>query len=123
MITIDKLKQVQEYFNSLSSMREKYEDEQIKVLLRFFNIPEKKSENIMSIEELLESEVILILTPKELFENVDFKKFKFPSKIKFQPNNIDNTFKIFGFDDLMNVKIELPFLTNGNGRFLNHIKF
>lgn len=114
MITIDKLMEFQEHFNSLSSMRKKYEDEQIKLLLRFFNIPEKKSESMVSIEELLESDTICILIPTKLFENVEFKKFKFPSKIKFQPNTIDNSFRIFGFDDLMKMKIELPLSINSD---------
>jgi len=114
MITIEKLKEVQEHFNALASVRKKYEDEQIKILLQFFNVPEKKSPNILSIEELLEKDIIIIITPKELFEQVDFKQFNFPSKIKFLPNSFDNTFRIFGYDDLMNKKMELPLSINSN---------
>lgn len=114
MITIDKLKEVQEHFNALASVRKKYEDEQIKLLLQFFNVPEKKSKNILSIEELLENDIIIILTPKELFEQVDFKQFNFPSKIKFQINSVDNTFRVFGYDDLMNKKMEIPLSINSN---------
>ena len=114
MKKIDKLKEVQEHFNALASVRKKYEDEQIKLLLRFFNVPEKKSENILSIEELLENDIIIILTSKELFEQVDFKQFNFPSKIKFQINSFDNTFRILGYDDLMNKKMEIPLSINYN---------
>lgn len=51
---------------------------------------------------------------KELFEQVDFKQFNFPSKINFQINSFDNTFRIFGYDDLMNKKIEIPLSINSN---------
>lgn len=114
MITIDKLKEVQEHFNALASVRKKYEDEQIKLLLNFFNVPERKSPNILSIEELLDNDIIIILTPKELFEQMDFKQFNFPSKIKFQMNSFDNNFRIFGYDDLMNKKMEFPLSINSN---------
>lgn len=107
MITLEKLKQLEEHFNDLYSVRKKYEDEQIKILLRFFNIPEHKSENIMSIEELLEYDSIYVRVPSPLFEEVDFKQFNFPNKIRFILIIFDESIIIFGYNNLMNKKIIL----------------
>lgn len=98
MITVELLKSISEQINANTEILKHLENKQVAGILQYFGIPEKKSPNIISIEELLEFDTITALFPSNFYKEIDFSKFKLPNKIVFRENTFDNYVKFFGFD-------------------------
>ena len=116
MITEKILEQMQSQLEIMDNHRKFYENQQITSILKFFGIPENKSENIKSISDYLEFDVISIFTPNSVFKTIDFSKLFLPEKIKFGTNYNNESWIILGQnrEDLKTIKIE--FDSNENHR-------
>ena len=96
MITKEILEEIQFSLEMLNNEIKLYENLQITLILKYFGIPENKSENIKSISDYLEFDVIFIITPNSVFETIDFSKLFIPDKIKFVTNYENESWSIFG---------------------------
>lgn len=116
MITKKILEQMQSQLEIMDNHRKFYENQQITSILKYFGIPENKSENIKSISDYLEFDIILIFTPSSVFETIDFSKLFLPEKIKFVSNYNNGNWIIMGQnrEDMKSITIE--FDSNENHR-------
>lgn len=116
MITKKILEQMQSQLEIADNHRKFYENQQITSILKYFGIPENKSENIKSISDYLEFDIILIFTPSSVFETIDFSKLFLPEKIKFVSNYNNENWIITGQnrEDMKSITIE--FNSNENHR-------
>jgi len=116
MITKKILEQMQSQLEIMDNHRKFYENQQITSILKYFGIPENKSENIKSISDYLEFDIILIFTPNSVFETIDFSKLFLPEKIKFVSNYNNENWMIIGQnkEDMKSITIE--FDSNENHR-------
>jgi hypothetical protein len=116
MITKKILEQMQSQLEIMDNHRKFYENQQITSILKYFGIPENKSESIKSISDYLEFDLILIFMPNSVFKTIDFSKLFLPEKIKFVTNYNNESWIILGQnrEDLKTIKIE--FDSNENHR-------
>lgn len=107
---------MQSQLEIMDNHRKFYENQQITYILKYFGIPENKSENIKSISDYLKFDTILIFTPISVFEAIDFSKLFLPEKIKFVSNHNNESWIILGQnkEDMKTIKIE--FDSNENHR-------
>lgn len=99
-------------FKILDEQRRVYENEAIKSVLRFFNIPEHKSEALKCMDDFLVCDFICISMPKKVYRAIDFSMLNTPKKLMFQPNHMGDEWTIIGFNQFQEPKIEINFKDN-----------
>jgi hypothetical protein len=70
---------MQSQLEIMDNHRKYYENQQITSILKYFGIPENKSENIKSISDYL---ILFQSLPSSVFETIDFSKLFLPEKNK-----------------------------------------
>lgn len=109
MFTKENLESMEKRFEYIDAGRKIYEDEAIKMVLRFFNLPETKSENIHSIDEFLEYDHIVIFMPEDNYRTIDFSKLRIPKKLSFQVNRYSEEWSICAFNEYKQPQLTISF--------------
>ena len=109
MFTKNDLESMEGYLKTIDENRKYFENEAIRSLLRFFNLPDKKSDNLHSIEDFLEYDNIVIFMPEDNYRGIDFSKLSIPKKLMFQVNRHSDKWSIIGFNNYMEPRLEVSF--------------
>ena len=114
MFTKEDLESMELYFKEMDGRRKYFENGAISQVLAFFGLPYTRNNASPAIEDFLEYDNIVIFMPEDNYRSIDFSKLSIPKKLRFQIGLYSDEWRVVGFNNYMEPKLEVSFTPGKN---------